>query len=111
MAATYDFTIDQYTDWSRTVTLTDTNGFMNLTGVTFNGQLRASADGDMLASFTVAITDALTGKFTMSLSAAVTGALGDVAPSGVYDFIMTDSQGKVRRLFAGSWVMSYGVTR
>lgn len=112
MAGTYNFTVEQFTDWTRDFTLTDANGAIDLTGAQFHGQLRASADGDMLAAFVVDITNAPAGKFRLSLPRAVTGALGDNSvTSGVHDLIMIDSTGLVRRLFAGTWVLSAGVTR
>ena len=111
-AATSNITIEQGATYRRQLTIKDSAGAaLNLTGATFAGQIRESADSvEAVAAFVFAITSPATlGKVDMSLTSTVTAALpGNL--DGVYDITLTQS-GEVIRLLQGSVEVSPGVTR
>lgn len=81
-------TIDRGRIFAQTVTFT---GAPDLTGNTFESQLRKSPDpaSDLIATFTVDVTDAATGVLVLRLTDTQTGALTD--DGGWYDLLRTTS--------------------
>jgi hypothetical protein len=109
--ANKNWEIERGRDWARTVVVYQdvarTTRF-DLTGLTLKAQIRSRRDqqGDPLASFTIVVTDAANGEFTMSLDAAdtITDAIYDTNKAW-WDMIDTTNnqtyiRGKVQ--FSGS---------
>lgn len=98
---------------------TDANNVpIDLTSTTLDAEIRTlSIDTVVLDTFTIAVTDAPNGRFTMSLSPAQTQDLlpltdNPLKPSGsfVYDVQSTDS-GVVETFLSGSIAVTQSVTR
>jgi len=110
MAIVTNIFIDQGAEFFRTMTITDTNKVaINLTNCTLSGQLRRSYTATTSVPLVMAIVDRLTGKASMSLSAAATAALAD--GRYVYDVELTSVEGKVYRILEGNVVVSPNSTR
>ena len=89
--ATYDITIQQNATFSKTFQFKDGNSApLNMTGYTVEADLWTEGKGVKLADFTVTWVDRTIGKFTLTLSAAVTAAIGQ---SGYYDILVTNPGG------------------
>jgi hypothetical protein len=119
MPATFDLTGDRLifcgADYTYGVTIKDgANTAINLTGCTLASQIRRTqASSDILASFTVTITDASSGKATLALSATTTGTL-PVTPADNYwkhDVLMTRADGVKIRILEGDVEVDAAVTR
>lgn len=76
-AGRYDITIEQGATFSLACTWKDSTGAaINLTGYTLAGKIRRKAsDVNAVASFTVAVTVAASGTFSISMTAANTSLL------------------------------------
>ena len=110
MAALSNFYIDQGSDFSTTVSLTDSNGdILNLTGYTALAQVRKTYGSTTIAAtFTTAIA-AATGQLTMSLTDTITA--GMTSGRYVYDVLLTDSSGDKTRVLEGQAILTPGVSR
>lgn len=101
-------------DYGLGLTLKDGAGaVINLTGATFASQIRRTQSAsDILATFSVSISDAVHGKVTLSLPAAVTGLLPSTAPNSFwkYDLKFT-KDGTVLRILEGDVEVDASVTR
>ena len=110
MAALSNIYIDQGSDFSTVISLTDSNGdILNLTGYTALAQIRKShGSTTVAATFGVALS-AGTGQVTMTLADTVTGAMS----SGryVYDVLLTDSGGDKTRVLEGQAILTPSVSR
>ena len=108
MSASYDITIEQGTDFSRTLFLTtDTATPINVAGRTFTAQIRQMPGGTVATAFTCTVTSAAGGQVTMALSAAASLV---VPTSGAkYDLLMNNS-GTYTRLLAGVVTLSPRIT-
>lgn len=81
---------------------------VDVSGWTFTCQLRADPDAAaVLAAATVDMSDAATGRFTVTVGAATTAGLPDTA---VYD-VQCDNGSTVRTWFGGPVVVERDVTR
>jgi hypothetical protein len=119
-AGRYDFTIEQGATFSRQVTWQNENGSaVNLTGYTISGKIkRKSSDVQPLISFTCTVTNASSGIFTFSLTAAQSATLPTAHShlpekqllECVYDIEAT-SGGTVYRVLEGIVKISPEVTR
>lgn len=103
-----DLLIRQGADFSVTVTLENANATpMDLTGATVRAHMRKRADGALVKSFNVVVTDADNGEFTFGLSNAETAlltcgeSLTEAASRYVWDMELQDSLGRVTPLFYG----------
>ena len=110
MAALSNFYIDQGSDFSTTVSLTDSNGdILNLTGYTALAQVRKTYGSTTIAAtFTTAIA-AATGQLTLSLTDVQTAAM--TSGRYVYDVVLTDSSGDKTRVLEGQAILTPGVSR
>ena len=101
MAQDYSFELDQGTTWKVSCQYKDSAcSPINITGATFAGKARlASQSGAVTATFTIAITNASSGQFDVSLTAVNTAAM--VAGVHVYDIEMVLA-GVTYRLFEGT---------
>jgi len=108
MAATYNITIDKYADFLRTFEIKEDDVVLDITGFTFDATLKENFQATTDVDFTCTITDAANGLFTMEMTDTVTGTL--TPGNSVYDLRMTDTSGKITRLFEGRAFVKQGVT-
>ena len=110
MAAISNIFIDQGTDFSVTVDVTDANGSpLNLSGYTAASQIRKSyASSSASATFTTSIS-ASSGQVTMSLTDTQTSGLA--AGRYLYDLNITSSANVTTRVVEGQVIVTPGVTR
>tara|TARA_X000000950_G_scaffold127347_1_gene159261 strand:- start:2198 stop:2530 length:333 start_codon:yes stop_codon:yes gene_type:complete len=110
MAAISNIFIDQGTDFSVTVDVTDANGSpLNLSGYTAASQIRKSyASSSASATFTTSIS-ASSGQVTMSLTDTQTSGLA--AGRYLYDLNITSSASVTTRVVEGQVIVTPGVTR
>lgn len=110
MAIIANIFIDQGTDFSITVDVTDTSGgALNMSGYSAAAQIRKTyGSSTVSSSFTTSIAES-TGQVTLSLTDTQTTAL----ESGryVYDLNVTSSGGQTTRVVEGQAIVTPGVTR
>ena len=110
MAIIANLFIDQGTDFSVTVDVTDTDGsVLNLDGYTASAQIRKTyTSSSVSATFGTSIS-ASAGQVTLTLSDTVTAGLS--AGRYVYDLNIESSGGQVTRVVEGQAIVTPGVTR
>jgi len=110
MAIIANLFIDQGTDFSVTVDVTDTDGsVLDLTDYTAEAQIRKTyTSSSVSATFGTSIS-ASNGQVTLTLSDTVTAGLG--AGRYVYDLNIESSGGQVTRVVEGQAIVTPGVTR
>ena len=110
MAIIANIFIDQGTDFSITVDVTDTSGSaLNMSGYSASAHIRKTYGSSTVSStFTTSIAEA-TGQVTLSLTDTQTTAL----ESGryVYDLNVTSGGGQTTRVVEGQAIVTPGVTR
>lgn len=110
MAIIANLYIDQGTDFSVTVDVTDSAGdILELSGYSASAQIRKTySSSSVSASFSTSIAE-LAGQVTLSLTDTQTSAL----ESGryVYDLNITSGAGLVTRVIEGQAIVTPGVTR
>jgi hypothetical protein len=110
MAIIANLYIDQGTDFSVTVDVTDTAGdILNLSGYSATAQIRKTySSSSVSASFSTTIAEA-SGQVTLSLTDTQTTGL----ESGryVYDLNITSGSGVTTRVIEGQAIVTPGVTR
>ena len=111
MGAKANIIIDQGTDFSTTITVTDDDGNVtDLTGYTGQGQIRKHYESSDKTSFTVAFgTPRTDGQVTLSLGRTVTANIE--AGRYVYDVELTSSANTRTRLVEGIVTVTPEVTR
>ena len=110
MAVYSNLTVDQGTDFTASVDVTDTDGdALNLTGFTVAGQVRRSYFSTTAVNFTCAVSNATSGIITVSLS----GTQSDAMKAGryVYDVEITNSGGTKTRVLEGQLEIMPAVTK
>ena len=110
MAALSNIYIDQGSDFTTTISLTDSNGdVLNLTGYTALAQVRKSHGSTTIAATFTTVLTADAGQLALSLTDTVTAAMD----SGryVYDVLLTDGSGDKTRVLEGQAVLTPGVSR
>ena len=102
--------IDQGTDFSVTVNVTDTAGdILNLSGYSATAQIRKTySSSSVSASFATSIAES-TGQVTLSLTDTQTTGLS--AGRYVYDLNITSGGGVTSRVIEGQAIVTPGVTR
>tara|TARA_E500000318_G_scaffold105256_1_gene111985 strand:+ start:45 stop:380 length:336 start_codon:yes stop_codon:yes gene_type:complete len=110
MAVYSNLTVDQGTDFTASVDVTDTDGdALNLTGFTVAGQVRRSYYSSTAITLTCAVSNATSGIITVSLSATQSDAM---KPGRyVYDVEITNSGGTKTRVLEGQLEIMPGVTK
>ncbi|OUU52336.1 MAG: hypothetical protein CBC25_03335 [Pelagibacteraceae bacterium TMED65] len=110
MAVYSNLTVDQGTDFTASVDVTDTDGdALNLTGFTVAGQVRRSYYSSSATNLTCAVSNATSGIITVSLSATQSDAM---KPGRyVYDVEITNSGGTKTRVLEGQLEIMPGVTK
>ena len=110
MAIIANLYIDQGTDFSVTVDVTDSAGdILNLSGYSASAQIRKTyASSTVAASFGTTIAEAQ-GQVTLTLTDTVTA--GIEAGRYVYDLQITSGAGNKTRVIEGQAIVTPGVTR
>lgn len=107
-AAIYDVRMTQGDTFSEQILMEDSDGTAwDLTGYSFASQLRRTASGTVVATFSISV-DLGTSTVTRSLSSATTANLDGTY---VHDFQWTDPQGRIRTVFSGEFEIEPEVTR
>ena len=110
MAVYSNLTVDQGTDFTMSVDVTDTDGdALNLTGFTVACQVRRSYFSTTAVNFTCAVSNATSGIITVSLS----GTQSDAMKAGryVYDVEITNAGGTKTRVLEGQLEIMPAVTK
>jgi predicted phosphatase len=106
--ANLDITIEQNATFSMQCDFKDSTGVaLNMNSYTVAAQLWTEAKGRKLADFTVTWVNRASGQFTISLSAAVTAALG---ASGYWDLLVTNPDGTKDYWLRGAATLEAGYT-
>ena len=110
MASISNLFVDQGSDFSITVSLTDaTDSALSLAGSSFLAQVRKSHGANTVkATFSTSI-DGVGGNLTMNLTDVQTAALE--AGRYVYDVLQTDASGDKKRLMEGQLIVTPSVSR
>lgn len=109
MATISNLYIDQGSDYSSIITLTNQDGtVMNLTGFTVQAQFRKSYQSSSFTPFTMSVFNAVQGKIKLELPASVSSAIA--AGRYLYDIEITGG-GQKRRVLEGIVVISPEITR
>lgn len=109
MATVSNLYIDQGSDYSSIITLTNQNGtVMNLTGFTVQSQFRKSYQSSSKTDFVATVHDATAGKIRLQLPAATSSAIQ--AGRYLYDIEIIGS-GERKRVLEGIVVISPEITR
>jgi len=110
MAILANLFIDQGTDFSITVDVTDSAGaVLNMTGYSAAGQIRKTYESSAISATFGTSIQASDGKVTLSLTDTITSAIG--AGRYVYDLNITSSGGVTTRVVEGQAIVTPGVTR
>jgi len=110
MAVYSNITIDQGTDFSSNIDVTDADGdVVNLTGYTVKGQIRKTYTSSTAVDFTCAVSNAAAGIVSIALTAAQSNAMK--AGRFVYDVEITASGGAKTRVLEGQVEITPGVTQ
>lgn len=107
--APYEVRMVQGDSFKETFVFRDTAGaLIDLTGFTFASQVRQTAAGSAVATFSIDVSEAAAGRVSRSLGTAVTGGL---VGRFVHDFEVTEPDGSRRTLLGGAFVGVAEVTR
>ena len=111
MAVYSNIVVDQGTDYSASIDITDTDGdTIDLTGYSAAGQIRKTYSSSTAVDFTVTIADpATSGVLNIGLSNAQTNQMK--AGRYVYDVEITSSGGTKTRVLEGQFEITPGVTQ
>ena len=110
MAALSNIYIDQGSDFTTTISLTDSNGdILVLTGYSALAQIRKTYGSTTIAATFTTVLTADSGQLALSLTDTVTAAMG----SGryVYDVVLTDGSGDKTRVLEGQAILTPSVSR
>ena len=110
MVALSNIYIDQGSDFSTTISLTDSNGdILVLTGYSALAQIRKSHGSNTVAATFGAALSADSGQVTLTLTDTVTAAM--TSGRYVYDVLLTDASGDKTRVLEGQAILTPGVSR
>ena len=109
MAVYANLTVDQGTDFSSAIDVTDSDGDpVSWVGYTVAGQIRHQYNSSTKVDFVATVSNATAGIVSLSLSAATTNAMK--AGRYVYD-VEIDLNGTKTRVLEGQLEVTPGVTR
>lgn len=109
MAIYANLTVDQGSDFSSVVTVSNSDGaLVDLTGYTYRGQIRKTYSSSTAVDFTVTANTPTNGELTITLTAAQTGAMK--AGRFVYD-VEIELANVVTRVVEGQLEVTPRVTR
>ena len=110
MASISNLFVDQGSDFSITVSLTDaTDSALSLAGSSFLAQVRKSHGSNTVKATFSTSNDGIGGNLTMNLTDVQTAALE--AGRYVYDVLQTDASGDKKRLMDGQLIVTPSVSR
>ena len=110
MATKANLVIDQGTDYSTVVNVSDSDGVaIDLTGYSGAGQLRKHYTSSNSVSFNVSVSNATAGEVTLALTARQTSNIS--AGRYVYDVEVTSTSNVVSRIVEGIVTITPQVTR
>ena len=110
MASISNLFVDQGSDFSITVSLTDaTDSALSLAGSSFLAQVRKSHGSNTVKATFSTSNDGVGGNLTMNLTDVQTAALE--AGRYVYDVLHTDASGDKKRLMEGQLIVTPSVSR
>ena len=110
MAALSNIYIDQGSDFSTVISLTDSNNdALNLTGYSALAQIRKTYGSTTIAATFTTVLTTDSGQLTMSLTDVVTAAM--TSGRYVYDVLLTDGSGDKTRVLEGQAILTPGVSR
>jgi hypothetical protein len=110
MAALSNIYIDQGSDFSTIISLTDSNSdALNLTGYSALAQIRKTYGSTTIAGTFTTSLSADSGQLTLSLADTVTAAM--TSGRYVYDVLLTDGSGDKTRVLEGQAILTPGVSR
>ena len=110
MAAYTEIYIEQYTDFSTKINLSDDQGdSMNLVGYSASSQMRKSYYSSSAETFTVNFTNRAAGEIEVIMTAANTANVA--AGRYMFDVVITDPTSKRTRVVEGIVNVLAGVTR
>jgi|TARA_B100000123_G_scaffold128994_1_gene95107 hypothetical protein len=110
MASISNLFVDQGSDFSITVSLTDaTDSALSLAGSSFLAQVRKSHGSNTVKATFSTSNDGIGGNLTMNLTDVQTAALE--AGRYVYDVLQTDASGEKKRLMEGQLIVTPSVSR
>ena len=110
MATKANLVIDQGTDYSTVVNVSDSDGVaIDLTGYSGAGQLRKHYTSSNSVSFNVSVSNATAGEVTLALTATQTSNIS--AGRYVYDVEVTSTSNVVSRIVEGIVTITPQVTR
>ena len=109
MAVYANLTVDQGTDFSSAIDVTDSDGDpVSLVGYTVAGQIRKHYNSSTKVDFVATVSNATAGIVSLSLSAATTNAM----KAGIYVYdVEIDLNGTKTRVLEGQLEVTPGVTR
>lgn len=108
MSAQYNITVNKNASFKRTFEVRLDNTVVDITGYDFEASLKENYHSETTVEFSVAITDAVSGLFTINLPYAITATMDP--GTWVYDVVMTDTSGLKTRLMEGKAFVKQGVT-
>lgn len=110
MAAYSEITIEQYSDFSTSITLDDVEGnAMNLSNYTVISQIRKSPYSTTYYSFDTNIPNTSNGTIFISMTAANTA---NITPGRyLYDAVITNSNNEKTRVVEGIATVTPGISR
>lgn len=110
MAAYSELNVEQYSDFSTTINVEDSQGAaVNLAGYSAASQVRKSYYSSTANNFTVAVTGTANGELTISMTSANTANL---SPGRyLYDVVITSPAGTKTRVVEGIVNVLPGVTQ
>ena len=110
MASISNLFVDQGSDFTITVSLTDAaDSALNLSGNTFLAQVRKSHGSNTVKSTFTTTNDGAGGNLTLTLTDVQTAALEN--GRYVYDVLQTDASGLKTRLIEGQLIVTPSVSR
>ena len=111
-AGTYNFTLEQGTNFIRALSLQENGTAMNLTGYSVASQMRSTHDSStVVGTFTCSVSNATGGTISMLMSASTSGNIEE--GMYVYDVEITNSggTGSIKRILQGTVTVTPEVTR
>ena len=110
MAALSNIYIDQGSDFSTVISLTDSNNdALNLTGYSALAQIRKTHGSTTIAATFGTTLTTNTGQVTLTLTDTVTAAM--TSWRYVYDVLLTDGSGDKTRVLEGQAILTPGVSK
>lgn len=109
MATYTELIIEQYSDFSKTINVRDSQGdYLNLSGYYANSQIRKSYHSTTYTTMNAYISNVSTGEITLTLTAANTANLDPGRQQ--FDVIITSTSNSITRIIEGPAIVTPGIT-